>query len=384
MKFISFLFLLINLSLCVAQGKSPNTKVIGTMLDSNFINSKIYLSQSGGVLIDSIIPQKGKFEFVIKRNNFPSFYIHTTDKDGSFCHIMGFVSDYNESVYVEIKDVEKRIHFHSSSLYNSRYEWYNEEIDGILRKHRHRKFISKEDSIKAQNDTENRVFQFFNDLKNYDQFYFLSIIFTRTQAIKLLEPKISFLAKMDSLLSTIDPKYTDDKAYSRVKSYFSINSVSLVGHFIKNYEFASCNGDSVSTRLFKDKKYILLNFWATWCVPCKPKNEYIEKNIEKYRKAGIEVIGIVIDNENKEKSDLVVKKTCSKINYSWRQGLLDNGKMSKSIMEDFRVETVPKVFLISKEGEIINVDMFEFEDVLKAIEKYEVEKNSRKARPSIF
>ena len=374
MKFFLFFLFFFKIGQSIAQEYSIEKNIIGVMLDSNYAKAKVYLCQLGVVKLDSIICENGKFEFCLKKDDFPRFFIQILGKDSSIYTVANFVFDYKEPVYIEIIDLENKKYYSSSSLYNSKWDSYSKQISTIREKYSFKKFKNAEDSLKAKNDTETKIYETLEELQQKNQFFFLSIFRYHLNTIKLLEPSPSFLTKVSLLLNKIDSKYLNNSSFLELEKYVSSNKTSLLGHFIENYSFPTCNNDSIKTIEFKNKKYILLNFWATWCGPCKPKNEYIETNIKKYQSAGIEVIGVLIDNNNNEKNDDQIKMLCSKVNFSWTQGLLGKNIMSEKIMDNFRIETVPKVFLISKEGKIIDIYIFKFEDVIKIIKEYENEK----------
>ena len=77
------------------------------------------------------------------------------------------------------------------------------------------------------------------------------------------------------------------------------------------------SGKSVKLSDFKGK-VILLDFWATWCVPCKFEIPAFVELQEKYAKDGLQVVGISIDDTAAELKPYVEKM---KMNYPVLQGL---------------------------------------------------------------
>ncbi len=62
-----------------------------------------------------------------------------------------------------------------------------------------------------------------------------------------------------------------------------------------NFELKSLNGSTVRLSDYRGKA-VLLNFWATWCVPCKTEMPWLEQMQQKYGPQGLEVIGIAMDD----------------------------------------------------------------------------------------
>ena len=73
-----------------------------------------------------------------------------------------------------------------------------------------------------------------------------------------------------------------------------------------DFTLQTSNGDSVSLSDFKGKA-VLLNFWATWCVPCKKELPSMQKLYEAIKLDGVEVIAISIDRDKKDRIHQYIK-----------------------------------------------------------------------------
>ena len=83
------------------------------------------------------------------------------------------------------------------------------------------------------------------------------------------------------------------------------------------FSFKDINGKKVSLSEFKGK-VILLDFWATWCGPCKVEIPWFAEFQEKYGPAGLQVVGISVDDTHEQLTPFV---TQLKMNYVVLQGL---------------------------------------------------------------
>jgi thiol-disulfide isomerase/thioredoxin len=81
----------------------------------------------------------------------------------------------------------------------------------------------------------------------------------------------------------------------------------LKGKPAPNFTLTDLNGRKVSLADYKGKA-VLLNFWATWCGPCKLEIPWIEKLREQYKDQGFEVLGIESDNYDDDPKGLAAYK----------------------------------------------------------------------------
>ena len=97
-------------------------------------------------------------------------------------------------------------------------------------------------------------------------------------------------------------------------------------------------------------KVVLLEFWATWCVPCIAQLPHMKRLYDEYRHQGYEIIGISLD-ENAE----TVKTFVDKHQIPWRQ-LSDQSAYRGVNARKYNVSAIPASFLIGRDGKIVYAD----------------------------
>jgi peroxiredoxin len=105
---------------------------------------------------------------------------------------------------------------------------------------------------------------------------------------------------------------------------------------------------------FKGKSIVLLDFWASWCVPCRESMPHIRSIYRKYHSKGLEVIAISVD-ENRKSWIEAVKQDSLEIWYNilvaekWPVGPYTND----DIFQNYYYTAIPEQILIDKNGKII-------------------------------
>lgn len=97
-------------------------------------------------------------------------------------------------------------------------------------------------------------------------------------------------------------------------------------------------------------KYVLVDFWATWCGPCVLELPRLLQAYEKYHVAGLEIVGVSLDENRGAVVDFVKARKLP-----WPQ--IHNASASSDIAEAFGVGSIPANFLIDPEGNVTRLDL---------------------------
>lgn len=119
-----------------------------------------------------------------------------------------------------------------------------------------------------------------------------------------------------------------------------------VGDIAPEFEAKRLNGSTFRLSDYRDKKAVLIDFWATWCGPCIDEIPTIKSIAETYRNHGLEVVGVSLDRDEQALRDFVEEEKLSYVQ------VFDKEK-SQTIAKSYGVWGIPSVFLINKNG-IIN------------------------------
>lgn len=113
------------------------------------------------------------------------------------------------------------------------------------------------------------------------------------------------------------------------------------------FRLPDANGKMYSLEDFKGK-YLLIDFWASWCAPCRAKNKELNKHYEELKEMGVNVVSVSLDNDRKKwlqamKEDQV----------SWLQLVDLEGFEKSKVKTDYKVRAVPTVYLIDPRGKVV-------------------------------
>lgn len=112
------------------------------------------------------------------------------------------------------------------------------------------------------------------------------------------------------------------------------------------FSFATLSGDvNLGTEDFKGK-YLLIDFWASWCGPCIKAIPHLKEVYSKYNSQGLEILSVSIDGKKED-----WEKALDTHKMPWKHVLAPNS--GKDIMTEYQFNGIPHLVLVDKEGKII-------------------------------
>ena len=133
------------------------------------------------------------------------------------------------------------------------------------------------------------------------------------------------------------------------------------GYDAPDIALPTVNGDTIRLSSLKGK-VVLLDFWASWCGPCRNSNKLLTKIYPKYKAKGFEIFGVSLDDD-KGKWTHAIKK--DKIN--WMQ-VNDVGGWDAQTAVKWNINAIPTSYLIDQAGKLIAMDL-EGKELEKALKE---------------
>jgi len=150
----------------------------------------------------------------------------------------------------------------------------------------------------------------------------------------------------------------------QVQQSFDIEKRSGIGAR-PDFTMADVNGKPIKLSSYRGK-YVLVDFWASWCAPCRRENPNVLANYKKYHDKGFEVLGVSLDSK---KEPWV--KAIEMDGLTWTH-VSDLKGWKNAAAEEFGVKVVPSNFLLDRDGRVVakNVREKDLGNKLKSIFNY--------------
>ncbi|WP_052495949.1 TlpA disulfide reductase family protein [Pedobacter lusitanus] len=165
---------------------------------------------------------------------------------------------------------------------------------------------------------------------------------------------------LDELFKSLDSSVQKSVFGTKLNAMIAVKKKSSIGQPIMEFSQPDESGNLVSISSFKGK-YVLLDFWASWCGPCRAENPNILKAYNQFKDKGFNIFSVSIDN-NKEKW----LKAINDDHLSWIQ--VSDLKKENEAAKQFGIRGIPSNFLIDPNGKIIGVNL-RGEELLKKLQE---------------
>lgn len=363
MKYCFTILALYIFSVCSAQNKilrKPESfnltgKLIGR--DTGYI-VLLFPDTSGNYVKDTSYLQNGKFAFIGVITE-PSYaHLLGTNKNGNYSSF--FLERGNQSITLQENHFDK-IEM-KGSIAQDLNDSLNKELDKVnLKKNEiENQKVKLDSSIKYETNIAQKKLEEKNLQELYDETDQLNYEFLKKEVNFIKQHPNSYVSATilsgllivshyqanlsKSLYDALDSNVKNSRAGLYCLNEIEKREALTGGHFVSNFQVKDIKGQNISLNQFKDK-YVLLDFWASWCVPCREEIPELKEDYKKYHSAGLEMIGISSDYDENQ-----WKKTIQTEGIGNWFHVLKKGELS-SIFNP--IISIPQQILLDQKGEII-------------------------------
>ena len=138
-----------------------------------------------------------------------------------------------------------------------------------------------------------------------------------------------------------------------------------VGERVPDFTLSTPDGKEVNFyRFVKDKKCVILDFWASWCSWCRKESPNVKEVYDKYRNKGVDVISVSFDTDRER-----WVKAIEEDGTPWTQVSDLKGTDKGYLYGWYGLKGIPAIYLIDSEGRII-VENMRGEVIMNSVKKY--------------
>lgn len=156
------------------------------------------------------------------------------------------------------------------------------------------------------------------------------------------------LEEIKALRANLSPSLNENPYTKALDEFIEAQSFK-VGVQAYDFTLPTIDGKQISLKDYAGK-YVFLDFWASWCGPCRREIPYVAQLYKKYKKE-VEVIGISVDRDEKKWKDAVKE---NKMN--WIQ-CCDLKEWNSIVCKKYNVRAIPRTVLIDPQGKVVAIDL---------------------------
>lgn len=267
----------------------------------------------------------------------------------------------NAAFFIDQADIS--ITAHEDSLFNAKIKGGKEQEYYIKYRQTMQSFINRQQSLYQQynqaiqkNDanTVNQVQTEFNELNQQVKSTLKEMIKSHPSSPVSgyiiyqdfnNNPNIS-VQELEEIVSYLDKSFLNTKFGKLAQQKLDQINGSSIGKKIMEFSQKTPDGKLVNIRDFEGK-YVLIDFWASWCGPCRMENPYVVAAYNKYKDKGFTVLGVSLD-QNKN----AWIKAIEKDGLTWTH-ISDLKGWNNEVAQAFGITSIPQNILIDKQGLII-------------------------------
>lgn len=343
------ILILLAIGLFYSCNKQPNYTISGVIADTT--QNMIYLQKRGDgefVNIDSAQLDKGKFKMSGVVDVPEEYYLCKDNHDRILFFLenskIKVVADSSTLKGAEINGGEVQ------AVYNDYYGKYQRLYDYMITQYY--KARAETDEVKKQ-AMEAHVDSLYEDVELFQKVFMMEHPKSPVAVYILKEIQYGRNAQeLSELFQKLDTSLVRMQTYQYLAKRISDLQKVAVGQVAPDFTQNDPDGNPVIfSEVYSANKYTLVDFWASWCGPCRAENPNVVKAYQEFHSYGFGVFGVSLDS-NRER---------------WLKAIEDDGLVWKHVSDlrgwdnkvakEYSVNSIPSNFLVNENGEIIATEL---------------------------
>lgn len=170
------------------------------------------------------------------------------------------------------------------------------------------------------------------------------------------------LEELKELRAALDPSL-DSHPYTLALDDYMVNADFKIGMVAPEFSIKGIDGKMINLKDYRGK-YVLIDFWASWCGPCLKEMPNVAKLYSETKREKFEILGISIDSKDKEEA---WKKSIKDFNMKWPQAC-DFETWFGPLARKYDVQAIPRTILVDPQGNVAGIDL-RGEELMETVKK---------------
>ena len=152
----------------------------------------------------------------------------------------------------------------------------------------------------------------------------------------------------ESRVNALKPVALTNMYGAYLNQTISEGKITAIGTTVSDFTQPDTSGNPVSMSSFRGK-YVLVDFWASWCGPCRQENPNVVSNFNKFKEKNFTVLGVSLDRPGQKERWLQAIYTDQ---LAWTH-VSDLQFWNNAVAQQFRIQSIPQNLLIGPDGKIV-------------------------------
>lgn len=154
--------------------------------------------------------------------------------------------------------------------------------------------------------------------------------------------------QLEERYNKLDPSVKETETGKQVATTIAESKIGAIGSLATDFTQADTSGAPVALSSFRGK-YVLVDFWASWCVPCRQENPNVVENFKKFSPKNFTVLGVSLDRQGQKERWI---EAIHEDKLTWTH-VSDLQFWNNAAARLYRIQSIPQNYLLDPDGKII-------------------------------
>ena len=160
--------------------------------------------------------------------------------------------------------------------------------------------------------------------------------------------------EFEKIVNSFTDKVKQSSFYKPLEKKLNTLKKVAIGEIAPDFKLKTADDADFTLSSLFGEKVVLIDFWASWCVPCRKSYPHLTKVYDKYKDSGFEVVGVTNDKNHKSWKKAIIEDKLEWINvadeFPPRTG---EPPYTARVLTSYSASYLPSTYLLDREGKIL-------------------------------